>query len=258
MLKIALEYGTTPGWVYLRETRGHDEESIDETDSQAAIALVDRLLVALPGAVLGPGQAVELAVPDRDRLLAAVCQALFGPRIESTVRCQSCDKSFDLDFVLADLVASLSEPAGAGVVREPQGVFRMADGRRFLLPRGLDERAVAGESPEKAERSLLGRCLIEGSADSDPGAVAEAMRRAGPLLHLEIEAHCPECATTQQVQFDLQHYLLARLRDERRARALEIHRIALAYRWSLAEILDLPRQRRRLHVELIERDTLVR
>ena len=76
----------------------------------------------------------------------------------------------------------------------------------------------------------------------------------GPLLDVEIGATCAECGHEQSVRFDLQQYVLAAVRDGERQRAREVHQIATAYRWSLAEILSLPRSRRRLHAELIERD----
>ncbi|WP_437779031.1 hypothetical protein [Sorangium sp. So ce1097] len=256
MQKIALQYGSAPGWVKLRELCGHDEESIQATDSETAVSLVDRLLVDSPGAAATAGGAASLTIPDRDRLLAAIYMANLGRRIESTVRCQYCGQPFDLDFSLEDLIASASEPTATAVTREPDGVYRMPDGRRFRLPCGEDERAVAGA--RRPELELLGRCVLEGSAADDPDALDEAMRAVGPVLDLDVDARCPECVKGQPVWFDLQHYLLSRLLDERRQRGIEIHRLARAYGWSLREILDLPRSRRRLLVELIERDTAAR
>jgi hypothetical protein len=258
MYRVVLEYGCTPGWVCVRDICGHDEEAVVGTDSEAAIALLDGLLVDVPGAALAPGAAAELTVADRDRVLAAVFEATLGRRVESTVRCVQCEEPFDLDFLLSDLIASLHAPAPADVVREPNGVFRLPDGRRFVLPRGVDERAVAAEPAEQAERSMLRRCMIEGSAGDDPDAVTNAMRAVAPLVDLEVDARCPECGRNQSVHFELQQYFLSRLLAERRQRALEIHRLAVAYGWSWREIAELPRARRRLHVELIERELPVR
>jgi hypothetical protein len=254
MQKVALEYGSEPGWVVLRELCGHDEESVERTDSEAAIALLDRLLVDAPGAACGPGRAAELTVPDRDRLLAVVFQRVIGRRVDSTARCRFCDKTFDLDFLLDDLLTSLREAESPELVREPGGVFRLGDGRRFRLPRGIDERAVADQPPAQAELALLQRCMIEGSAADDPATITDAMPAAGPLLDVEISARCAECARHQPVRFDLQNYLFTRMLDERRTRALEVHRIASTYRWSLRDILDLRRSQRRLYVELIDRE----
>jgi hypothetical protein len=255
---LALEYGSRQGWVSLREMRGGDEEVVEATDSANAVALLDRVLVAETGAALGPGQARDLTVPDRDRLLAALYVRSFGLRVESTVRCPFCDQQFDVDFALDDVLSRLLVTPASAVERDETGLFCLPDGRRFRLPSGADEDAVAQLPLADRETALLRRCLVEGSPDVDPDAVAVAMRDAAPLLDLPVEAQCPECTRSQTVRFDLQHYLLARILEERRLRAWEFHRLARAYGWSRAEILDLSRSQRRLHVELIERETAVR
>jgi hypothetical protein len=255
--RLTLEYGCAPGWVFLRELRGDDEESVTGTDSRSAIELLERLLVAAPGAVLAGPRAAELAVADRDLLLAAVYRAAFGARVSSTVACHSCPERFDVDFSLDDLLASM-RPAAFGIAREADGVFRMADGRRFRLPTGVDETAAAALPEERRERELLQRCLIPAGGDNDLESLSEAMQKAGPLLDLETEARCPECGTAQPVRFDMQHYVLSRIRGEARARAFDVHRLARAYGWPLSEILELPRSRRRLYVDLIEREPVAR
>jgi hypothetical protein len=256
--KVAVQHGSQPGWAFLREMRGDDEESVGGTDSEAAIALLDRLLVAQPGAVVGPGGAAELTVADRDQLLAEAQLAELGVTIDSTVDCGACGKPFDIEFDLAALIASLrSDAPGSSANREQAGVYRLADGRRFRLPRGDDERAVAGLDPAEAERTLLQRCLLDGDV-ADADAVSDAMREVAPLLDVEVAATCVECGHAQSVRFDLQHYFLSEIVDARPQRAREVHQIAMAYRWSLAEILSLPRGRRRLHVNLIEREGALR
>lgn len=255
-MKLSLDYGRTPGWVSLRELRGADEEMVEAADSATAIALLDRVLLAEPGADIGPGQAVELVVPDRDRLLAALYLRNFGVQIESTVRCRSCERPFDLDFSLPHLLDTLRD--GSPPPSAECGLFALSDGRRFRLPTGVDEQAVAPLPAGEQEASLLGRCLVDGDGAVDAEALARGMRQAAPLLDLDVDARCPECGESQTVRFDLQHYLLARILGERRLRAWEFHRLACAYGWSRTEILDVPRSRRRLHVDLIERDAAAR
>ena len=103
MQRVALEFASRGGFAVLRGLCGHDEEAIGGTDTEAALGLLDRLLVDAPGVIIGPGHAAELAAPDRDRLLAAVFRAAFGPRVESTVPCAACQEPFDLDFVVLGL-----------------------------------------------------------------------------------------------------------------------------------------------------------
>jgi hypothetical protein len=257
--RVAVEHGSEPGSVFLRELRGEDEESVGATDSEAAIALLDRLLVDQAGAVVGPGRACELTIADRDQLLANAQLVELGVRIDSTLRCAACERPFDIDFDLVALLDTMRREVPAGKpVRENSGIYRLADGRRFRLPSGVDERAVASLDPADAERALLERCLIEGSVGDDADGLSDAMRAAGPLLDLEVGTTCAECGHPQTVQFDLQHYFLSEIVDDRQQRAREIHQIAMAYRWTLSEILSLPRATRRLYVDLIERDGALR
>jgi hypothetical protein len=257
MHRVALEFssGPQPSFVALRGLRGDDEESVTETGTEAAIALLDRLLVEVPGASAVPSRAAELATPDRDRLLATIYQATFGPRVESTIPCRQCGEQFDLDFVLDDLRESLRESAGpSGIEREDGALFRLPDGRRFRLPTGVDELALLGLDPAQSESQLLDRCLVDGQPSDDPAAILDGMDAVGPLLSQDLDAQCPACGAPQTVRFDLQHYLLSLLVQEDRRRAAEIHQLARTYGWGLGDILSLPRARRRALVEQIEQE----
>ncbi len=78
------------------------------------------------------------------------------------------------------------------------------------------------------------------------------MAEVGPILDLDLEATCPECGARQAIHFDICAHLLGALASERLWLAHEVHTIASAYGWSLAEILGLPREDRRVYVRLIE------
>jgi hypothetical protein len=252
---MPLDFAPAGSWVALRGLSGRDEESVVGTDTEQAVRLLDRLLVDAPGAALKPGQAPELATPDRDRLLAEVHKSEFGPRINCTLQCSGCGNRFDMDFVLAELVDSLrSAKSPEGVTRNDEGILQLADGRRVRMPRGSDELALIRLPPDAHETELLRRCLIEGAASPGDAAVMAAMEAAGPLVDIELDAACPECAAVQQVHFDLQHYLLTAIMQESRQRVGEIHLLAAAYGWNLDEILGLTRKRRQAFAAEIERD----
>lgn len=263
MHQLPLTFTRPGGWVCLRELCGRAEGVVEGTSTADALRLLDQLLVDLPGASLGPGQAARLTAPDRDRLLAWVYGAHFGFRVESTLRCGSCGEPFDLDFDLGALLDSLE---GAQASAVAQGSFALPDGRRFRLPTGEDEIAVASLAPERAEVELARRCgLAEpageaGAEDEEPPSPPEGLLAAleahlaahAPLVDCELEATCPECDAGQTVHFDIQHYLLSALSRERRKLSAEIHRLASSYGWGLDDILSLPRSRRRELVELVE------
>lgn len=255
MQRLTLEFAPAGSWVALRGLSGQDEESVTGTDTAQAIALLDRLLVTVRGAALGPGNAADLAAPDRDRLLAAVYAPAFGPRVECVVRCEDCGERLAVDFVLADLVASL--PAAdhvAALARREGAVLHFADGRRVRLPCGRDELDLLAVAPEWRQTELLRRCVVEGDVRADDATVLAAMEAAGPLVDLDLDSTCPACGATRQVHFDLQFYLLSAILQETPLRTAEIHRLAATYGWGLGEILALARTRRRALVAEIERE----
>lgn len=249
---------TPPGaasrsWVVLRELCGEDEEAVAGTDTAEAIRLLDRLLSETEGAALGPGEAKHLTAADRDRLLANVYAAEFGPKIDCILRCTACAAPFDIDFRLPDLLGSL----GMSLTEPPSAqapTLELADGRRVRVPCGEDELVLLGLPPDRAESALLERCMIHGAAEPGDPAVTEALERAAPILDLDLDATCPECGAPVQAHFDLQRYVLAAIMQETAIRLGEIHLLASSYGWSLREILQLRRRQRRAFALAIERD----
>ncbi len=241
------------GWVTLAVPRGRDIERVRDTGTGTAIALLDGLLLDDEGTTGGPWEAAALTAADRDRLLAALHRELYGARIDGTWTCAACQAPFDLDFDLDALLASLEDRVlPEGMTADPAGGWRLPDGRRFRLPTGADELAVAGLPEEAGAQALLERCVLEGSAADDPLAVGAAMEAVAPISSLALDARCPECGADQSVPFDLQHYVLARLAHERCCLPQQVHCLALAYHWSLRETLDLPHDQRLRYVALAE------
>src|SRR5262245_738634 len=169
MLRVPITYGTRPGWVYVRGLRGDDEESVESTDTLSAIALLDRLLIDAPGAMVRPGAAQALPAADRDRVLAALYLHEVGAQVASSAVCPGCKTVFDLDFDLRALMASLDE-ARAMVARDADGLYALDDGTRFCLPSGADELIAAGAA-EPVE-ALVARCRLAGPGSADEIAAA--------------------------------------------------------------------------------------
>jgi hypothetical protein len=215
--------------------------------------LLDRLLVQIPGQERDPIRAADLTAPQRDRALAALYSALYGPRVTGTGSCTDCGAPFDLDFALPDLLDSLERQAmPEGVITEQNGIYRLPDGRRFRLPTGADEMAVWGQPPDQAAHMLVARCLVEGDPAHAPEEVQAAMSAIAPLLDVDLDAVCPECGAAQTLHFDIQSYLLTALQAEQRQLAQEVHTLAVTYGWGLREIIELPRSQRRTYISLIE------
>jgi len=243
-------------WALLREPGGLDEEGVAGRGTLEAIRLLDRLLVDEPGTCVRPGSAASLSLPERDLLLAAAWRMAHGPKIAGTLTCGSCRSPFDFDFNLDELVDKVR--SATGDLPAQDGVYVLPGGCRFRLPTGEDESALVGLAEEDAERALLARCLIEGDPVRDGPEALAAMEQVGSGVDVDIAAECSECGHLHSVRFQIQGYLLGALANEWSDLVEDVHRLAVAYRWSLHEILSLPRSRRRAFVALLIGDSLPR
>lgn len=237
----------------LRELTGMEEQRVANTTTADAIALLQQLLVVTNENALTADEVGELTAWERDRLLAAVYTRHYGPRIDSTMTCQSCGALYDVDFDLQALMAQLAPDPDAAVEQAPERCYRLND-VRFRLPTGHDECAVFGLPLEQAEAALLQRCIIDGAEpDVQTSAdIQDAMQTLSPVVNLDLDARCPECGKEQTIQFDLQRFLLTALVKDRRRLLHEVHILASAYSWRLSEILNLPRSQRRGFVSLVD------
>ncbi|MCP5060072.1 MAG: hypothetical protein GY937_25500 [bacterium] len=240
------------GHVRLMALRGVDEQAVVGTDAHQACDLLDRLLADAPGTCAGPGDAARLTVAERDRLLASVYRDSFGDHVAATATCAGCAEQFDLGFALTALVDKVQF---APLKRE----VRLEDGTQLRVPTGEDEQAVASLPLASAAQVLLRRCIVEpgeGRGDVDLAAAARALEEAAPVLDLEADARCPECGGDNSVHVSVQDLLLGALFRERSGLLGEVHMLARAYGWGLADILGLPRVDRRAFVALLEREGL--
>jgi len=243
-------------WALLREPVGLDEEGVGGRGTLEAIRLLNRLLVDEPGTSAAPGAAASLTVPERDLLLAAVWRMARGPKITGTLTCASCAAPFDFDFSLDDLVEHVRSALGDLPVQD--GVYTLPGGCRFRLPTGEDERALVGLPEDEAERALLARCLVEGDVVVDGPAAVAAMERVGSGVDVDFDFRCAECGHVHGMRFQIQDYLLGALAADWGELVEDVHRLALAYRWNLNEILSLPRSRRRAFVALLAGENVPR
>jgi len=238
MTTVPLRFAGQRRMARLRELTGRDEYAVAGASTAMAIALLS--------ALMEEGSAADLVAADRDRLLAAVHLQAFGDRIESTLTCVKCGQPFDLNFSLRGLIDSIDARTPSAQWKAlGDGRFESADGATIRLPTGSDELSVADLPSEEVEGVLRTR------ADWPDDEVLEEV---APLLDLELVAPCAECRHVHAIRFDIQSYFLTALAGERRRLLAEIHRLAIAYSWSLPEILSLTRTDRRTFVELIQNE----
>jgi len=260
MFEVALNPGPLGRrFAWLRELSGRDELDLGQRHPSVLSDVLARLLVSVPGAALGPTDLARASLADRDRLVAGLYLHAFGDLIESRAPCAACGDDFELGFSLSALLAALDEKVRARHERDPSGgrpdqdgFHALGGGRRFRLPTVADESALAGLVEEARRTALLERCLDGREVPTDAVAAAEAaMEELAPLLDLELPVRCALCGEGQNVGFDLVEMFSAAMQRERPLLTREVHALATVYRWTFAEIVGLPRERRRAHVEII-------
>lgn len=251
MSMVPLHPGLPGGrYAVVRELRGEDELLSGEG---AGTALVDRVLERAEGTTVGPGRAPDLALCDRDRVLAEVYRREFGDEIESVGKCRACETPFEVTFSLAELQRRLLEAGGAADQSpcDDAGWFTLPQDPsvRFRLPTSRDL-AVAALSVDPV-MALFEMCTGGRVDRSRREEVERQMQRAGGIVATDIPVECAECGAPQKMHFDMPSFLMSRLERERAWLHHEVHCLAVAYRWGHGEILALPRAERRAYVKLV-------
>lgn len=216
-------------------------------------ARVSRFLAAtlaeVGGRPLDQPAADALSVGDRQYLVRQVGAALGRDRIWLTRRCTACGAGFDIP------VAQAALPVKAAGASYPEAeVVLRGRTHRLRVPTGADQAAIAHLPEAAAADALLDRLLDpapDGPLTPDErdrlDAVLEDM---APEVALEAQAHCPDCGAENRVAVD--PYLTLALADLEILE--EVHVLARRYHWSEAEILALPRGRRKRYLGLIDRE----
>ncbi|GGX39093.1 hypothetical protein [Saccharospirillum salsuginis] len=219
------------------------------------------VLDELAGEKPTPGTVAELCVADRQFLAVQwrlACRSDPDQPTWFSADCHACDAPYDFALNWQDLPI---KPAGEGF---PVAELELSCGTTHIkVPDGAVQSALA-EQPEQDEPDLwMARRLIQSVngetivdpktlrlSDEDIGLIEDRVETLSPELGLVMQTQCPECGAEQKVELD-PYANLARPVD---SLLQDIHRLARCYHWSEAAILDLPVQRRRHYLRLIDQD----
>lgn len=197
----------------------------------------------------------EVTVSDRDRLLATLYTESFGDVVTCRNGCTRCGEAFELELSMQDLCEQMMAGGDGRCRRGAHGDYATEAGTRFRLPTLADQSRLTGLPQERTLAVLRERC-VEHEADGED--VEELMAEVGPLLDLELSATCPHCDADLSIPFEISQFFRLAMARERTWLVREVHRLATSYRWSLSEILALPRSLRREHVALAEAEAAAR
>jgi hypothetical protein len=218
---------------------------------------VSRALLASLAELAGerPGRAAvdALCVADRQFLMRALAAHLGHQGGWFDATCMHCASPFDFRL----------DPAGLPV-KEAGDAFPLArlvlDDKPLTLrvPCGADQIRVLREPVEQRREALLrglevpdpesGSALPDQLTQEHIAHCEAALEAQAPEITREVAACCPECGQVNSVGIDP----YAVLAHNPAGLLAEVHRLAWHYHWSEADILALPRGRRKNYLALID------
>ena len=226
-----------------------------DASADGVAAAITRLLVGClrdaEGRAPEPAAAWQWSVPRRRQGLIAIAHATLGDHVQALATCTApdCRNPIELELGLASFLADAPERVRLAV----------ADTRlECRLPSGTD---LAEWSREGFDACWLAARLVVVD-DGEPmewtparlDALAAALEAADPLAALTVAVTCPSCDAALDVTLDLEPLLLGALRAVARETLEDVHRMARAYHWSEAEIVSMPRDRRRAYLSRLQRE----
>lgn len=170
-----------------------------------------------------------------DRLLLQVLADVTGSDIELTARCPHCH------VLNSAVVGANSVPPG-----RPRDALLGAGGG-LRQPTYADLERLPDDYSEAA-RELLRRCRV--GTPTHP-ASAEQFDLVDDALTGPVTLDCAGCGDPLAVELDVQATVVERLAQHARSVDLEIHLLAQAYHWSLADIRALPDAQRSALARLV-------
>ncbi len=190
----------------------------------------------------GIADALQLSLGARDRALIQLRAAWLGLRMPCVDRCAHCGEKVEFLAPLAALGQPVEEPTLPECGSYSPRLLTTAD----LL-------AVEHLPPDAARQALAeaaaGRSLLR---PEDAAQIAGWLAAADPMAHVRLDMRCEACGGSWSRPFDIVRLLWQELRALGQRLLHDIHRLALAYHWSEAEILALPRLRRQAYLEMLE------
>jgi hypothetical protein len=246
-----------------RPLTGRIEQSLIESaaslDRPAYVtSVLSQVLDAIGESAIDADMVSRLSVADRQYLMLRLAALLNGEQMWLKVDCGHCDAPFDVELLRCDLPVKQAGDSFPEVSLHLENWDIEA-----RVPTGQDQEAIPQSTEEEALRTLLQKCIcsVNGGSphaefsqllnEEEIEAIDEALDEVAPAVCDRLLVTCPECNTEQNALLD--HYANIGLNEY--FFYDEIHTLASHYHWSEADILDLPRSKRRRYLQLINRSS---
>ncbi|WP_132694538.1 hypothetical protein [Rhodovulum steppense] len=206
-------------------------------------APLDRALVLLWAG--GHGDAADLALAERDRLLLALRRATFGPVLDCVAACPDCG---------ADVEVTLEADALAGALEAPvPGPLRIGSRAVTLAPlTSRDLAAARGVAPEALPGFLRARLVPDGEAlsETEARAIEAEIEARAAAAEARCLLTCPDCGADWRESVDIAAHLWAEVEAAALRLLAEVAELARAYGWREADVLALSPARRAAYLRL--------
>ena len=222
--------------VVLRPLTGADERWLAEAlQDRLSLAAIGNRLLARLAAPPAAARIPDFTLGDRERLLRRIAASLLGVTIERALACPDCGALLEVEVPLTGLDAPALPEAGLPS-EHSAAVHRL---------RAADlERAAASPDPAAA---LMRAADPEGGLARD--ALAALVEAADPDADCRLETACPDCGAAAALTIDALALVVEALTADGGFLA-DLDTLARHYGWSEAEIVAMPRQRRRRYAAL--------
>ncbi len=220
--------------------------------SERAQLLLSREHPAMTGEELD-----KLTIGARDAMLLALRERIFGPWLESVIRCPQCSETLEIRRDLRELLDDRT-------CEDPETEWKSGNVHvRFRVPNSGDLRDLEKcRNREEARALLIERCTMEAHrgerrilpsqlTSEEETALADRVAEADPYGELVLINKCPNCAHRWPTVLDIASFLWQELALAVKRLLGEVHALAWAYSWSERDILAMSAHRRRLYLELL-------
>jgi hypothetical protein len=222
---------------------------------------VDRALTLLAVACpeMTPDELAALSIGQRDSLLLALRELVFGPRLNGYVECPRCSERLEFSLLVEDL-----RTADAAETKEAELTFTKDEFQvRYRLPDSLDLAAIVSyDDVAEARNLLIRRCIseahrgetridMEALPDTVITALGTHLAQQDALAEVQLDLHCPACGHGWPMMLDILSFLWTEISALTKRLLREVHTLALAYGWPEADILSMSARRRQLYLEMV-------
>jgi hypothetical protein len=215
------------------------------------------------GTRLPPASFWDLTVGERLAALLLIAEQSLGTDLMVLLQCPNpaCGQQLEVPLSMAELAGLEGAVETSNLIPTRQGDenlwLRRPTGRdqlQWLAGSFKDERTARNAMIMTLASELPAAWADTQIPEEAALAISREIESHDPLVHFSLRVTCPSCQEIHSQVVDLQDLALNSLRQVQRRLLDDIHRLALNYHWSEAEIAALPPWRRAHYLARVEKD----